>query len=98
MKVDLVRLFKLGTTADILFLCKVICHFSCTKSFFVVDLKPLNKMADSRMDILWTRDQGVQLKPLDLRKCLDDTPEFRSEVQQHEVSPLGSVVYYIPAR
>ena len=55
-------------------------------------------MADSRMDILWTRDQGVQLKPLDLRKCLDDTPEFRSEVQQHEVSPLGSVVSYIPAR
>ena len=44
------------------------------------------KMADGRMEVLWTRDQGVQLKPLDLRKCLDDTPEFRSEIQQHEVS------------
>lgn len=43
-------------------------------------------MADTRMDLLWTRDHGVQLKPLDLRKCLDDTPEFRSEIQQHEVS------------
>ena len=38
------------------------------------------------MDLLWTRDHGFQLKPLDLHKCLDDTPEFRCEIQQHEVS------------